>query len=125
MLSARTGLVVLTSVVVSLVLAACSGGDGGDAATTQSTTTAAAVTGNPTAGAAVFEQAGCGGCHTLAASGSDGSSGPNLDDLKPGLAAVVSQVTDGGGGMPAYKDQLTAQQIADVAAYIVESTGGG
>ena len=30
----------------------------------------------------------------------------------------TAQVTDGGGGMPAFKDTLTQQQIDDVAAYV-------
>ena len=32
--------------------------------------------------------------------------------------------TKGMGAMPPFGDQLTAQQIADVAAYVVQSTGG-
>ena len=31
-----------------------------------------------------------------------------------------AQVTNGGGGMPAFKDTLTQQQINDVAAYVSE-----
>ena len=34
-------------------------------------------------GKEVFASAGCGGCHTLAAAGSSGTTGPNLDDAKP------------------------------------------
>src|ERR671937_1181258 len=37
-------------------------------------------------GAAVFASAGCGTCHTLAAAGSHGSLGPNLDKLRPPAA---------------------------------------
>jgi mono/diheme cytochrome c family protein len=33
-------------------------------------------------------------------------------------------VTNGGSVMPSFKTQLSAQQIADVAAYVVTSTGG-
>jgi len=44
------------------------------------------------------------------------------------LAAVydlaVTRVTKGQGGMPSFADKLEAQQIADVAQYVVESTGG-
>src|SRR5581483_8462900 len=39
--------------------------------------------GNPQAGKAVFESAGCKGCHTLKAAGATGTVGPNLDQLKP------------------------------------------
>jgi cytochrome c oxidase subunit 2 len=34
-------------------------------------------------GAAVFQSAGCAGCHTFAAAGSSGNTGPDLDNLQP------------------------------------------
>jgi mono/diheme cytochrome c family protein len=80
--------------------------------------------GDPTAGKAVFVKAGCGSCHTLAAAHSTGTVGPNLDQLKPDYRTVTAQVTLGGAAMPAFKDTLSSQQIADVAAYVVKSTGG-
>lgn len=81
--------------------------------------------GNPTKGKPIF-LSNCGGCHTLAAAGTSGSVGPNLDSLKPPYRDTTAQVTNGGGSMPGYgKDgTLTTQQIADVAAYVVTSTGG-
>ena len=33
---------------------------------------------------------------------------------------MVKQVENGGGGMPAFKGQLTAKQIADVATYVTQ-----
>jgi mono/diheme cytochrome c family protein len=33
-------------------------------------------------------------------------------------------VTNGGAAMPSFKSSLSAQKIADVAAYVVDSTGG-
>ena len=108
-------------------LAACGGGSGGAETTSPTATSTAAgdtAGGTAEAGAAVWEKAGCGSCHVLAAAGSDGSVGPNLDDLKPDLTTVVTQVTVGGGGMPAFKDQLSEQEIAAVAAYVVKSTSG-
>ena len=80
--------------------------------------------GDATAGKAVFASAGCGGCHTLAAAGSNGNVGPNLDQAKPDTARVVLRVTKGMNAMPPFGDQLSAQQIADVAAYVTQSTGG-
>ena len=62
--------------------------------------------------------AGCGGCHTFAAAGSNGAVGPNLDDLSPSFDTVVAQVTNGGGAMPAFKDELSEQEIRDVAAFV-------
>ena len=41
-----------------------------------------------TDGAAIFKGAGCAGCHTLAAAGATGTTGPNLDQLKPSTAVV-------------------------------------
>jgi len=92
------------------------------ATTTAPTTTAAAGQGDPTAGKAVFATAGCGGCHTLKAAGSSGTVGPNLDQLKPPLDRIVTQVENGGGPMPAFKGQLTDKQIQDVAAFVYAST---
>jgi mono/diheme cytochrome c family protein len=80
--------------------------------------------GDAAAGEAVFASAGCGGCHTLKAAGASGNVGPNLDDAKPPAELVVDRVTNGKGVMPSFKDQLTEQQIQDVAAYVVQSTSG-
>jgi mono/diheme cytochrome c family protein len=75
-------------------------------------------------GSADFASQGCAGCHTLAAAHATGTVGPNLDQLKPDYRAVTAQVTNGGGAMPAFKSKLSAQQIADLSAYVVDSTGG-
>ncbi len=80
--------------------------------------------GDSTKGKAVFASGGCGNCHTLAAAHANGTIGPNLDSLKPDYRAVTAQVTNGGAQMPAFKGQLNTQQIADVAAFVVTSTGG-
>jgi mono/diheme cytochrome c family protein len=80
--------------------------------------------GNAEAGKAIFMSAGCTGCHTLQAANSHGTVGPNLDDAKPPASLVVDRVTNGKGGMPSFKDQLTPQQIQDVAAFVSQSTGG-
>jgi mono/diheme cytochrome c family protein len=79
--------------------------------------------GDAEAGAAVFASAGCGGCHTLAAAGSSGTVGPNLDDADPDFDEVVDRVTNGKGQMPSFKDQLSEEQIRDVAAYVSEAAG--
>jgi mono/diheme cytochrome c family protein len=82
------------------------------------------LTGDSKKGSAVFASGGCGGCHTFAAAHATGTVGPNLDQLKPDYRAVTAQVTNGGAAMPAFKSRLSAQQIADVSAYVVTSTGG-
>ena len=80
--------------------------------------------GNSAAGAKIYVSSGCGSCHTLAAAHSNGTVGPNLDTLKPDYLHVTAQVTNGGAIMPPFKGRLSPQQIADVSAYVVRSTGG-
>ncbi len=80
--------------------------------------------GDSTKGKAIFASSGCGSCHTLAAAHATGTVGPNLDTLKPDYRAVTAQVTNGGVAMPKFSSQLSTQQIADVAALVVDSTGG-
>jgi mono/diheme cytochrome c family protein len=65
----------------------------------------------------------CGGCHTLKDANTSGNVGPNLDDLKPDEATVQRQVTNGGGGMPAFKGQLSDAQIQAVAQYVSSVAG--
>ena len=75
-------------------------------------------------GKQVFETAGCKGCHTLKDAGATGTVGPNLDQLKPPLSKVITQVVNGGPVMPAFKGKISAKQIADVSAYVVKASGG-
>jgi len=82
------------------------------------------LTGDATAGKAVFESAGCTACHTLSAASSTGTVGPNLDQAQPSFDLVVQRVTLGQGGMPSFQDQLQPQQIADVAEFVSSSAGG-
>jgi cytochrome c6 len=79
--------------------------------------------GDPAAGSQVFQDAGCGGCHTLADAGASGTVGPNLDAAMPPAELVVERVTNGMGVMPSFQDQLTPQQIQDVAAYVSSVAG--
>jgi mono/diheme cytochrome c family protein len=76
------------------------------------------------AGRAVFTSAGCSGCHTLSAAGASGQIGPNLDRLRPAYPVVLAKVEQGGGGMPAFRGQLSTQQIRDVAAFVATNAGG-
>jgi len=120
------------AVAVFLGLAAgCGGDDDEGAATTETTATETVATetettgtaqGDAEAGKAVFASAGCGGCHTLEEAGSSGSVGPKLDGLNLSFDRVKTQVENGGGAMPAFKGQLTDQQINDVAAFVSQSS---
>ena len=74
--------------------------------------------GGETDGNAIFASAGCGACHTFADAGSNGQVGPNLDQSKPTLELAVDRITNGQGGMPAFKGQLSDEQIQAVAEYV-------
>ena len=126
--------VLLLLAVFAVGMTACGGGDeasptpetvegtveGGDTTTEEGGDGGAQ--GDAAAGEEVFAQGGCGGCHTLAAAGTSGAVGPNLDDAKPSFDLVVDRVTNGSGVMPSFKDQFSEEQIQNVAAYVVEST---
>jgi quinohemoprotein ethanol dehydrogenase len=73
--------------------------------------------GDAEAGATVWND-NCAGCHGTNGTGANG--GPNLVGNATALdpEKVHAQVTNGGGGMPAFKDTLTEKQISDVAAYV-------
>jgi cbb3-type cytochrome c oxidase subunit III len=77
-----------------------------------------------TNGEAIFKGE-CAGCHTLAAAGTTGTIGPNLDQLaaRLTLAIVVRQVTNGGAIMPPFKSKLSAAQIEAVAKYVSSVAG--
>ena len=79
--------------------------------------------GGDTDGEAIFASAGCGGCHTLAAAGSNGTVGPNLDESKPSKELAIDRITNGQGGMPAFKGQLSEAQIRAVATFVSENAG--
>ena len=79
--------------------------------------------GGGTDGKAIFASVGCSGCHTLAAAGSTGTVGPNLDDAKPSKELAIDRVTNGQGGMPSFKGQLSEAQIEAVATFVAENAG--
>jgi mono/diheme cytochrome c family protein len=119
--SAKLALLVVAGALV-LGVAGCGGGDDSDTAEPPEATTTenggGGETGDAANGEQVFASAGCGGCHTFEAAGSSGSVGPNLDDASPSFDDVVQQVTNGGGAMPAFGDELSEQEIRDVAAFV-------
>ena len=73
-------------------------------------------------GAKVFDNAGCGGCHTLQAAKSKGTVGPDLDQLRPDAQRVARQVKNGGVGMPSFAKKLSEVEISQVAEFVSEST---
>jgi quinohemoprotein ethanol dehydrogenase len=81
------------------------------------------ATADAAAGASVFEE-NCSTCH--GATGHGGNGGPDLRTmpLAQSQAGAEKQVTNGGGGMPAFKGSLSEEEISDVAAFVVEKIVG-
>jgi mono/diheme cytochrome c family protein len=104
----------IAGVAASVLLTAACGGDTGPSAGA-----------NHAAGARVFADAGCGDCHKLAAAGSTGTTGPDLDRLRPSRGSVLRQVERGGVGMPSFSGKLTSDEISAVASFVAESASGG
>ncbi|HVX33797.1 MAG TPA: PQQ-binding-like beta-propeller repeat protein [Solirubrobacterales bacterium] len=76
------------------------------------------------AGKEVFAE-NCSVCH--GATGHGGNGGPDLRTMPKAKeqAGAEEQVTNGGGGMPPFKGTLSEEEIANVAAYVVEDIVGG
>ncbi|NEQ52749.1 MAG: c-type cytochrome [Leptolyngbya sp. SIO3F4] len=83
---------------------------------------------NAAAGAQVFS-ANCAACHI----GGNNAVNPAKTLKKPDLVkygkdtpeAIITQVTKGNGGMPAFGGRLTPEQIENVAAYVLEQADKG
>jgi mono/diheme cytochrome c family protein len=131
----RAALISLAALAAGLLLAGC-GSEGVVGATPRTVvgtlpkptlepaTPAFKLTGDPVAGKALFLKSGCVGCHTLSDAKATGTVGPNLDQAKPDFRLATARVTLGKGAMPSFKGQLSDQQIADVASYVVKASGG-
>jgi mono/diheme cytochrome c family protein len=76
----------------------------------------------PTDAKGIFTDS-CGSCHVLADAGTEGTTGPNLDQSMPPKALVVDRVTNGQGVMPSFKDSLDPAQIEMVAEYVSSVAG--
>lgn len=80
--------------------------------------------GRPDRGAQVLEEElirpTCDACHTLEAAGWEAPFAPNLGLMQPGFERILTAITDGPGAMPSYQDQLSDQQLRDLAAFVAE-----
>jgi mono/diheme cytochrome c family protein len=103
--------------------------------TTQTQTTqSTSAQGNAAAGKPVFASAGCASCHTFKEAGATGTVGPNLDEALKGKdeAFIRQSILDPNAviakGYPAsvmppnFGQQLSTKQLADVVAFLAQST---
>lgn len=106
-------------------------------ASSSTTSTSASTTTAPTVdGSQVFVDAGCSGCHTLAAAGSTAQTGPDLDGVlkKMSAAEIKTDITDPNAtiakGYPPnvmpqdFGTRLSPEELDAVVQYLVESTHG-
>jgi cytochrome c oxidase subunit 2 len=80
------------------------------------------------------EPTACASCHTLAAAGANGTTGPNLDEVVPDMSedevrqAIVdpdAEIEEGftPGLMPRYGDSLSEEQVDALVQYLTEVAG--
>lgn len=91
------------------------------------------VEGGP--GAQVFANNGCGGCHTLAAANSGGTTGPDLDEVLPGQseADIEESIVDPNAkiaqGYPAhvmpenFKEKIPPEELKELVEFLSENAG--
>jgi len=108
---------------------------------TSSTTVASTEAGGTEAaepGAQVFISSGCGTCHTFAAAGSTGTTGPNLDEyLAPdddaaGIEEMIvdpeAEIAEGysGGVMPqTYGQTIPKEELEQLVQFLVDNSPAG
>lgn len=101
--------------------------------TSTETTETTGVEGSAEAGLTVFQENGCGSCHTLAAANANGQIGPDLDTALKGKSTeyIRTSIVDPNADVPAgfsagimpqtYGQQLSEQQINDLVALLSEN----
>ncbi len=89
------------------------------------------------AGAELFANNGCGGCHTLAAANAGGVTGPDLDQALPGQSAttIEASIVDPNAkiaqGYPAnvmptnFGSTMSPDEVQQLVEYLIESTSKG
>jgi cytochrome c oxidase subunit 2 len=119
--------VAVAAVVFAVVLLATSGGSAGGAAPAAATATLGR---EASAGRLVFAEMGCGGCHRLAAAGSNGPIGPSLDDALPHhtRASLLAKIRDPGTGsvMPGdFARRMSPAQLRALVTFLLATRAGG
>ncbi|MFF2886435.1 c-type cytochrome [Paenibacillus sp. NPDC057967] len=121
-------LLLVTAVILVIALSACGGGNknnGGTNGGTNNGTNNGATNGGNNAGGGTVDAAAaeaiykqnCIGCHAVDLSG---GVGPNLTKVGAKLSVdeIKATITNGRGGMPAYKDQLSSADIDTLSNWL-------
>lgn len=131
---ARRSALVVALLSASLALAGCGAGADDPAGTATEVTSPA---GDAAAGKSIFAEQGCGSCHTFAAAGTNGTTGPNLDEalqrdadragkplaefVRESIVAPDAFIAPGfkPGVMPkTFGGSLSEEQLADLVAFV-------
>jgi cytochrome c551/c552 len=124
--------VVAAALAFVVVLLATRGDDSGSSSGPSAPTPAAVAAGrpNPEGGRLVFAEMGCGGCHRLAAAGSNGQIGPVLDQVLPNhtrrsLAAKI-QSPGRGSIMPGdFAQRMSFSELQALIDFLIAARDGG
>lgn len=73
-----------------------------------------------------FHTWSCSACHGLSDAGASGGVGPTLDNPKLTRDFIIDRIANGQGAMPSFGGQMSDEEIALLADYIVAAnkTGG-
>lgn len=120
----------LLAVLCAVLLVGCGGEETVSPTGAVEGTLPQAAEGNAAAGKQVYNDNGCGGCHAFKAAGSNGTTGPDLDEALQGKDAAFieesikdpnAEIAEGFGPniMPQnYGQQLDSKEIADLVAFL-------
>ena len=125
-------------VLFGLLLAGCGGEEVVSPTGPVVGTLPTAAKGNPAAGKAAFDDAGCGGCHAFTPAGTDSQVGPDLDAIDAGGQpldefihesivdpnAVLAQGYQGDVMPNTFDKSLSDQQLDALVQYLVEGQKG-
>ncbi|WP_277345831.1 c-type cytochrome [Paenibacillus sp. HB172176] len=128
----RRGWLILCIIVLALAMAACGNNKNNNTANENNTDNSGTVGGNNEAnngasneGEATVDAAAaetvykksCIGCHAVDLSG---GAGPNLQKVGAEMTVdqINQQISNGGGGMPGFKGQLTDDEIATLSNWL-------
>jgi mono/diheme cytochrome c family protein len=113
----------LAAGVAAFAVVALTTGDG-EAPQHAAPVSARPVPAGQNAGLVVFTRMGCGGCHTLAAAGSTGPIGPNLDTRLPNhdreslTRAILAPPAD--AAMPSdFGERMSDQELDDLVHFLL------
>jgi mono/diheme cytochrome c family protein len=81
--------------------------------------------GDKVAGAVLFHERGCEHCH--GADGNGGGLGPDLSNIgrRRNESEIERQIRNGGGGMPAFQEVLSSDEIEDLVVFLHEKRKNG